>query len=168
MDQIRCRSIRWEGLLQQRCDDKRTSKIEKCYKGREEDGSPIPEDSRFTGESFTKEESPERAPSPVGVSPSMRSERCSQAPPLLVTHLNCLHLCSQGCPGPFPRCSISGSGHDPTAPIRRQIILVDITSIDYFDKQGNKVYSSASLHIVWLLRQLLSSCWSLPSTETCI
>ena len=128
MDQIRCRSIRWEGLLQQRCYDKRTSKIEKCYKGREEDGSPIPEDSRFTGESFTKEGSPERAPSPVGVSPSMRSERCSQAPLLLVTHLNCLHLCSQGCPGPFPRCSISGSGWDSTTPIQSFVCQLTLSA----------------------------------------
>jgi len=43
--------------------------IARCYKGREEDCSLISEDSRFTGESFTKEESPERDPSPVADSP---------------------------------------------------------------------------------------------------
>ena len=40
--------------------------------------------------------------------------RCSQAPPLLVTQVNYLHLCCQGWPGPFPRCSISDSVHDST------------------------------------------------------
>jgi len=38
--------------LQQGCDDERTGTIERCYKGREEDFSPISEDSRFAGESF--------------------------------------------------------------------------------------------------------------------
>ena len=55
--------------LQQRHYGGRISTIERCYKGREEDCSPISEDSRFTGESFTKEESPERDPSPVADSP---------------------------------------------------------------------------------------------------
>ncbi len=55
--------------LQQRCDGGRTSTIERCYKGREEDCSPISEDSRFTWESFTKEGPPEKDPSPVAVSP---------------------------------------------------------------------------------------------------
>jgi len=61
--------------LQQRCDDRRINTIEKCHKGREEDCSLLSEDSRFTGESFTKEGSPERDPSPLAVSPSMRSKR---------------------------------------------------------------------------------------------
>ena len=55
--------------LQQRCDDRRTGMIERCYTGREEDCTPISRDSRFAGESFTKEGSPERNPSPVAVSP---------------------------------------------------------------------------------------------------
>ena len=55
--------------LQHRCDDGRTGMIESCYKGREEDCSPISEDCRFAGENFTKEGSPERDPSPVAVSP---------------------------------------------------------------------------------------------------
>jgi len=50
-------------VLQQRWDDKQTTTIEKCYKGREEDCSPASEDSRFVRESFTKEQSPERNPS---------------------------------------------------------------------------------------------------------
>jgi len=55
--------------LQQRCDDERTSTIGRCYKGRkEEDCTPVSEDSRSTGESFTKEGSPTRDPSPVAVS----------------------------------------------------------------------------------------------------
>ena len=61
--------------LQQRCDDKRTDTIERCYKGREEEHLPISEDSRFTRESFTKKGSPERDPSPVAVSPSMGSKK---------------------------------------------------------------------------------------------
>jgi len=56
-------------VLQQRYDDGRTGTIERCYKGREEDHSPIPEDARFAGESFTKKGSPTRAPSLVTVSP---------------------------------------------------------------------------------------------------
>jgi len=56
-------------VLQQRCDDGRTDTIERCYTGREEDCSPILEDSRLTGGSFTKEGSPERDPSPVALSP---------------------------------------------------------------------------------------------------
>jgi len=55
--------------LQQRCNDIRTDTTEKCYKGREEDCSPISEDSSFTAESSTKEGSPERDPSPGAVSP---------------------------------------------------------------------------------------------------
>jgi len=61
--------------LQQRCGDGRTSKIERCYQGSEEDCSPVSEDSRFAGESFTKEGSPTRDPSPVAGSPTMGSER---------------------------------------------------------------------------------------------
>ena len=56
-------------VLQQRCDDKRTGTIERFYKVREEDCSPISEDARFTGESFTKEGSPTRDPSSMAVSP---------------------------------------------------------------------------------------------------
>jgi len=55
--------------LQQRCDNERTGTIERCYREREEDYSPISEDSRFTAESSTKEGSPERDPSPGTVSP---------------------------------------------------------------------------------------------------
>ena len=40
-------------------------------------------------EKLQEERSPERDPSSVGV-----SERWSQAPPLPVTQVNCLHLCS--------------------------------------------------------------------------
>jgi len=56
-------------VLQQRCDDRRTGTIERYYKGREEACSPISEDSRFAGKSFTKERSPRGDPSPVAVSP---------------------------------------------------------------------------------------------------
>jgi len=41
--------------LQQRRDDGGTSTTERCHKEREEDCSPIAEDSRFAEESFTKE-----------------------------------------------------------------------------------------------------------------
>ena len=50
-----------EEALKQRHDDKTTGTIARCYKGREEDCSPVSEDSRFAGESFTKEGSPGRA-----------------------------------------------------------------------------------------------------------
>lgn len=55
-------------VLQQRCDDRRTSMIEMSYKT-EQDCSPISEDPRLKGESFTNEKSPERDPSLVAVSP---------------------------------------------------------------------------------------------------
>jgi len=55
--------------LHQRCNDWRIGMIEECYKGREEDCSPVSEDSRFGGESSTKEGSPTRDPSTVAVSP---------------------------------------------------------------------------------------------------
>ena len=55
--------------IQQRCDDERTGTTERCYKGREEDGSPVSEDSRFTGESSAKKGSLEIDPPPVAVSP---------------------------------------------------------------------------------------------------
>jgi len=55
--------------LQQRGGDGRTSKIEMCYQGSEEDCSPVSEDSRFAGESFSKEGSPETDPSPGGGQP---------------------------------------------------------------------------------------------------
>jgi len=50
-------------------DNRRTSTIERCYEGKEKDCSPISEDSRFTGKSFIKEQSPEKDPSPVAISP---------------------------------------------------------------------------------------------------
>jgi len=52
---------------------------------KEADCSPVSEDSRFAGESFTKEEPAERDPSPGAVSPEMRSNGGAA-----------LHLCSQG------------------------------------------------------------------------
>lgn len=55
--------------LQQRCDDRRTGMIERCYTGREEDCTPISRDSRFAGENFTRKDTPERDLSPVAVSP---------------------------------------------------------------------------------------------------
>jgi len=55
--------------LQQRCEDRKTGPIERCYEGREENCSPISEVSRFAGKSFTSERSPDRDPSPVAVSP---------------------------------------------------------------------------------------------------
>jgi len=61
--------------LQQRCDGGRTGTIERCHKEKEEDCSPVLEDSRLSRESFTKEGPPGREPSPVGVSPQMRSKR---------------------------------------------------------------------------------------------
>jgi len=58
-----------EKVLQQRCDDRRTGRIERRCKGKEKDCSPISEESRFAVESFTKEGSPKRDPSPEAVSP---------------------------------------------------------------------------------------------------
>jgi len=55
--------------LQQKRDNRGTRTIQKCYRERKEDYSPVSEDSRLTGESFTKEESPTRDPSQVAVSP---------------------------------------------------------------------------------------------------
>ena len=55
--------------LHQRYNDRRTSMMERCHKGREEDYSPVSEDSRFTGGSSTKKGSPERDPSLEAVSP---------------------------------------------------------------------------------------------------
>ena len=55
-------------------NDRRISMIERFYKQRE-DSSPVSEDSRFTGESTTREQSPERDPSPVAVSPYLGSKR---------------------------------------------------------------------------------------------
>jgi len=56
-------------VLKQRRDDGRSSTIERCYKGREEDCSPVSEDSRFTKENFTKTRSLGREPSSGAVSP---------------------------------------------------------------------------------------------------
>jgi len=55
--------------LQQRWDNRRTVTRERCHEGREEDCLPVSEDSRFAGESFTKEGSLGRDPSPVAISP---------------------------------------------------------------------------------------------------
>jgi len=55
--------------LQQSCVDKRTGTTGRCYRERKEDGTPVSEDSMFTGEIFTKERSPGRVLSPVAVSP---------------------------------------------------------------------------------------------------
>lgn len=56
-------------VLQQRCNDRRTSTIERHYVRRKEDCPPVSEDSRPAGESFTKERSPRKEPSPMAVSP---------------------------------------------------------------------------------------------------
>jgi len=42
-------------MLHQRHNDGRTNTIERYYKVKEEDCLPVPEDSRFAGESSTKE-----------------------------------------------------------------------------------------------------------------
>jgi len=42
---------------------------ERYYKGREEGCSPISEDSRFAGESFSKKGASEKDPSPGTISP---------------------------------------------------------------------------------------------------
>jgi len=55
--------------LQQRCDDKRTSTIERCYKERGKDCSPATEDSRLTEENLTKKRSPEKISLLGAVSP---------------------------------------------------------------------------------------------------
>jgi len=93
---------------------KKINMMERCYK---EQGKVLthPWRSRLT------RETPQRRNLQPEVLPQWQSalkwglrERCSQAPPLPVTQVNCLHLCSQGWAGPFPMCSISGSGHDST------------------------------------------------------
>ena len=55
-------------VLQQICDGRRTIAIEMCYKGREEDCSPISADFRLTQKNFTKERFQERDLSSVTVS----------------------------------------------------------------------------------------------------
>ena len=55
--------------LQQKPNARRTSTIERYYKGQEDDCSPVSEDSRFARESFTKEGSPERDLSLLALSP---------------------------------------------------------------------------------------------------
>lgn len=55
--------------IQLRCDDGRSGIIERYYKGREKDCSPLSEDSSFAGENFPEEGSLERDPSPLTVSP---------------------------------------------------------------------------------------------------
>jgi len=57
------------------CYTHTTCTVERCYKEREEDCSPVSEDSRSAGEGFTKEGFPTTNPSPAAVSPSVRSER---------------------------------------------------------------------------------------------
>jgi len=59
----------------------------------------------------------------------MRSRRGAASLHPFQTHS--LHLCSQGWPGPFPRCSISGSGCDSTGPIQTE---KEITL--YFNKEA--------------------------------
>jgi len=55
--------------LQQRCDNERTGTTERCYKGREGGCSSVSEVSTFARESFPKEGSSERDPSPAAASP---------------------------------------------------------------------------------------------------
>ena len=67
---VAIRQINTKGkALQQGCDYRRISTIERCYKGREEDCLPVSADSRFAEQCFTKEGSPGRDPSPGAVSP---------------------------------------------------------------------------------------------------
>lgn len=58
-----------EKALQQSCGDRGTGTTGRCYKGKEEGCSPVSEESRFAGESSTKEGSLETDPSLVAVSP---------------------------------------------------------------------------------------------------
>lgn len=69
--------------LQQRYDDGRTDTIERYYKGREKDCSPISEDSRLTGENLTKEEFQEELLPQWQSALNGVKERRSQAPTLL-------------------------------------------------------------------------------------
>ena len=83
--------------LQQRADDRRTSTKQRCYKRREKGCSPLTEDSRFRGGSFTKEGPSTRDPSSGADSPSMRSERRSPSSHTPSSHTAELpSLCSQG------------------------------------------------------------------------
>jgi len=68
---------------------KRQTQWKSIIREEKKDYPPVPQDP-----DSTKKGSPEGEPSPVAVSPQMRSKRCSQAPPLPVTHMNCLHFCS--------------------------------------------------------------------------
>jgi len=63
------RSVQWEKVLQLRYNNRRITTIEIYYKGKKENYLPLSEDSRFTGESSTRKESPEKEPPPVAVSP---------------------------------------------------------------------------------------------------
>jgi len=61
--------------LQWRCNGRSTSTVERCNKGREEDCLLVSKKSRYAGESFPKEWSPGRNPTPAAVSPYMGSKR---------------------------------------------------------------------------------------------
>jgi len=56
-------------VFQLRYNTRKISTIEIYYKGKKENYLPLSEDSRFTGESSTRKESPEKEPPPVAVSP---------------------------------------------------------------------------------------------------
>ena len=77
---------------------------------------------------------------------------------LLVTLVNCFHLCSQGWLCPFTRCSISGSGRDLTVPIHMVIEFQAIWS-------STAQICSTSKRKTSLSRQVSHECWSTESIQ---
>ena len=99
-----------------RCNNKGNNTIERCYKERKQDCSPESEHQGSQGKTPRRRDLQKKTLPQCSQPFNEVSERCSQAQTLLVPQLNCLHLCSQGCPGLFPRCSISGSARDSKFP----------------------------------------------------
>jgi len=134
-----------------RYDDRRTGMIERCYKGREEDCSPISEDSRFAGESITKEGSPTRDPCQwqSALQWGLREVQPGSTPSCLTAELPPPVL--QGWPGPFPRCSISGSGQDSAVPIQRPIKHQETNCTLLFD---------IHLFLPFIFKVMQKNCWN--------
>ena len=96
-----------------------TNTIKRCYKGKKKDCSPIAEDLSSQGKTLQRR----------NLQPGILPLRWQSALKwdLREVELGSIHssqaaelhyLCSQGWLGPFPRCSISGSGCDSTITIQ--------------------------------------------------
>jgi len=108
-------------------------------------------------QTLCKQQCPSKNASLAFLSPYVRLGRC---PPLLVTQMNCFHLCSQCWLQLFTRCSITGSGHDLTFPIQAHTteIFICTPHAQRWDCSGSGRLGPL-LSLCWFGNQVLAEEW---------